>query len=86
VEVFADAARTEEALAAQAEFFGDLMNVSEAIKMASIEESQCGPNDESQHVEFYNGNGLVPARSSIPTSRSPSSCNGANPSRSSIRI
>jgi hypothetical protein len=60
VEAFVDEVQTEAALAAQAEFFGDIKNASEAIERASVEESICGRRDDSQHVEFYNGSGLVP--------------------------
>jgi hypothetical protein len=59
--VFSDERPTAEAVAAvQAEFYGDIKNTSEAIERATIEESICGPFDDSQHVEFYNGSGLVP--------------------------
>lgn len=66
LEVLAAEAATGEALAAQAEFFGDIKNTAEAIERASILESGCGLVDDSQHVEFYNGSGRVP-RSFVDT-------------------
>jgi hypothetical protein len=61
LDAFSDESLTAEAVATvQAEFYGDIKYTSEAIERATIEESLCGAFDDSQHVEFYNGSGLVP--------------------------
>lgn len=60
LEVLAGETPTADALVAQAEFFGDISHTAESIQRATIEESICGPFDDSQHVELYDGSGRVP--------------------------
>lgn len=52
-------AKKNAALAAQAQIFADIKYASETIERARIQETLCGKDDNSQHVEFYNGKGVV---------------------------